>query len=209
MFTLYGNPGSTCTRKVLMLLAERGAEARFVNIDLGRGEQKSADHLARHPFGVVPVLMDGDFKVYESRAIIRYLDRVLPGTPLTPEDNHEYGMMEQFINVEQAYFAAPAMKIVYQRLLNPMRGLPTDEAKVEEGRNELSRCLNVLEERLSESAYLAGPKFSLADITYLPYCEYLFAAGAGDLITGKVHVSDWWTRCSQRDTWQKAIGRKS
>jgi len=59
---IYGHPHSSCTRKVLLTLAEKGQEAAFCSIDLYQGEQKSEPHLARHPFGVVPVLDDGRFR---------------------------------------------------------------------------------------------------------------------------------------------------
>src|SRR4051795_9201851 len=79
---VYGHPISTCTRKVLATLAEKGAAFEFVVVDLFKGEHKAAEHLARQPFGQVPVLEHDDFRMYESRAIIRYLDEVLPGKKL-------------------------------------------------------------------------------------------------------------------------------
>ena len=68
---LYGHPLSSCTRKVLVALAEKGEGAELVPIDLFRGEHKAPPHLARHPFGVVPVLDDDGWVLFESRAIIR------------------------------------------------------------------------------------------------------------------------------------------
>ena len=83
---VYGFPGSTCTRKVLMTLHEKNCPYAFIPVDLGKGEHKQPEHLARQPFGVVPVLDHDGFVLYESRAIIRYLDAALVGEKLTPTD---------------------------------------------------------------------------------------------------------------------------
>ena len=93
---LYGSPISTCTRKVLCTLAEKGAQADFVNIELFKGEQKNADYMTVHqPFGRVPAIEDDGFSMYESRAIIRYLDATLPGTKLVPPESA--GRMWEFV----------------------------------------------------------------------------------------------------------------
>ena len=58
MLKIYGNPMSTCTRKVLMTLNENGTPFEFSLVDLGKGEQKQEPNLARQPFGHVPALDD-------------------------------------------------------------------------------------------------------------------------------------------------------
>ncbi len=204
---LYGNLNSTCTRKVLCTLAEKGKEAQFINVDLAKREQKSPEHLARQPFGVVPVLEDEDFQMYESRAIIRYLDDKFPTPKLTPTDIRGKARMEQFTSIEYSYFAPPAMKIVYQKMMNPMRGLPTDQAVLDQGKEGVTRCATVLEKALEGREFLAGDQFSLADIGYMPYVEYIFACGEGELITSHKNVGAWWKRISERPSWKKAVGK--
>src|SRR5579872_2127874 len=109
---IFGYSRSTCTRKVMMTLMEKNIPFTLEVIDLAKGEQKNPAHFNRHPFGVVPVLEEDDgFRIYESRAIMRYIDRHLTDFSLTPTDLHEYGRMEQWINVEQAYFSPPAMQL--------------------------------------------------------------------------------------------------
>ena len=83
---LYGHPWSINTRKSLMTLGEKGHDAELVVVNLPGGEHKQAAHIARHPFGKVPVLDDDGFVVYEARAINRYLDEKLDGPRLTPRD---------------------------------------------------------------------------------------------------------------------------
>src|SRR5262245_6358434 len=66
---VFGHPWSINTRKTLMTFAEKGAHAELVVVMLPKGEHKTKEHLARHPFGKVPVLFDGEIVVYETRAI--------------------------------------------------------------------------------------------------------------------------------------------
>ncbi len=204
---VYGHPASTCYRKVATTLAEKGHEADFQLVDLMKGAQKSPEFLALQPFGVVPVLDDNGFVLYESRAIIRYLDQTLSGPSLTPSDAKARAVMEQFISVEQSYFSPGSAKVFMQMLFMPMMGKEPDMAVVEQGKGELTRALDVLARHLENNEYLAPTGFSLAEISYLPYIEYLFAAKAGDLITSRAPVAAWWERISSRPSWKKVAGR--
>src|SRR5579871_179435 len=119
---LYGHPMSTCTRKVLTALAEKGHEAEFVLVDFAKGEHKQEPHLTRQPFGRVPALEDDGFWLYESRAMTRYIDEKLPGVRLQPTDLKDRALMEQWLSVEYSYFSPAAMKIVSELLLGKMHG---------------------------------------------------------------------------------------
>ncbi|KYF91714.1 glutathione S-transferase [Sorangium cellulosum] len=200
---LYGHPMSTCTRKVLTVLAEKGHEAQVVVVDLMKGEHKQPDHLARHPFGVIPVLEDGDFSLYESRAIIRYLDQKLPGASLTPTELRARALMDQWLSVEQSYFSTPAIKILYQRVIMPMIGQQGDESIVEAAKGEVARTLDVVDKALGNQEYIAGSSYSLADISFMPYLQCLVASKVGELITDRQNVAAWWKRLSARPAWVK------
>ncbi|PTL84120.1 glutathione S-transferase family protein [Vitiosangium sp. GDMCC 1.1324] len=203
---LYGNPMSTCTRKVLTTLAEKGHEAQFVLIDLAKGQQKSPEYMAKQPFGVVPYLEDDGLSMYESRAIIRYLDAKLAGPKLTPSDLPSLARMEQWISIEHSYFSPNAMGIVMELFFKPMRGLTPDMDKVNKGRDGSARALDVADRALMSQAHLAGDKFSLADICWMPYLQYLSATPHGNLITERPHVKSWWQRISTRPSWKKVVG---
>jgi len=204
---IYGNPFSTCTRKVLATLAEKGKEVEMVMVDLGKGEQKNPEYLKRQPFGKVPALEDDGFQLYESRAIIRYLDDKLPGIKLTPADPKQRATMEQWSSVEYSYFSPTAMKIVYQKIFHPMRGQPVDMEVVKKAKEDLGRTLDVMEAQLGKTPYIAGDSFTLADIGYMPYLEYVFAGQEGDVVEARPHVAAWWKRISARPSWKKAIGK--
>ncbi|WNG60956.1 glutathione S-transferase N-terminal domain-containing protein [Archangium violaceum] len=204
---VYGHPFSTCTRKVLTTLAEKGHEAQFVMVDLTKGEHKAPQYVARHPFGVIPFFEDDGFTMYESRAIIRYLDAKLPGEKLTPSDLPSLGRMEQWLSVEQSYFSPSSMAIIMEVFFKPMMGGgKPDMDKVNKGRDGTAKALDVVDRALMSQAYLAGDRFSLADISWMPYLQYLSATPHGTLITERPHVKSWWQRLSTRPSWKKVNG---
>ena len=70
----------------------------------------------------------------------------------------------------------------------------------------LDQTLDVMNTRLGETQYLAGGEFTLADIVYLPYLEYLKMTPAWDAVTQRPNVMAWWQRCSERPSWKKTTG---
>jgi glutathione S-transferase len=193
---LHGNSTVPSTRMVLLAFAEKQHTPDVHEIELSKGEQKHPAHLKLHPFGTTPVVEDDDgTAIYESRAIIRYLDRRLPGPSLTPEGAREFGLMEQFIGVEQAYFTPNAMLPFYATIR------PIDPAALPGARAATAKALDVANEALASRPFLAGDTFSLADVAWMPYMEVLMMTGQGDLITERPHVDAWWKRVSARPAW--------
>ncbi|MCY1066246.1 glutathione S-transferase N-terminal domain-containing protein [Nannocystis sp. RBIL2] len=205
---VYGHPMSTCTRKVLMTLAEKGHRADFVMVDIMKGEGHNAEHLARQPWGQIPAFEDDDgWQMYESRAICRYLDAKLSGPSLMPADLRQRALVEQWISIETSNFTAPAMKIIYNLVFGKMFGKEPDMAAVEEGRKGVKKAVAVMERQLENRNFLVGDGLTLADIFFMPYIEYLAAAGELGLIDASERVGHWWRRLSERPTWQQVSGR--
>ncbi|HKU95866.1 MAG TPA: glutathione S-transferase N-terminal domain-containing protein [Vineibacter sp.] len=202
MITVFGHPASTCTRKVLCTLHEIGQPFEFQHVDLARGEHQQPAHLARQPFGRVPAIDDDGFRLYESRAIIRYLNDRYGGT-LVPADVRDRAAMDQWTSVEYAYFSAAAMTPVLHHVV----GRPQDEAVLAAANTTIGQTLDVLEAHLGVVPYFAGAHFSLTDIVYLPYLDYLMATPQKAAVAERGNVMAWWSRCSQRPSWRKAAGR--
>lgn len=202
---LYGHPISTCTRKLLTVFHEKDSPFELTAVNLFTGEQKRPEHLERQPFGQVPAIEDDGFVMFESRAIMRYLDRRLPGPSLTPTDSRELGRMDQWMSVEQSYFTPGAMPIIKQLYLGKMAGQEPDMAIVEKCKVEAERALDAAEKVLASRPYFAGEGFSLADISWMPYVEYLFPSGMAELITSRPAVSGWWERVRSRPSWKKIV----
>jgi glutathione S-transferase len=204
---VFGHPMSTCTRKLLTVLHEKGAAFDFVLVDLTKGEHKQPAHLARQPFGQVPAIDDDGFSLFESRAICRYLDAKLPGASLTPKDLKAQAVMEQWISVETSNFTPHAMKIIYQRLFNKLAGKEPIQSIVDEGLAGVDRTAEIMDKHLANNQFMAGSAYSLADISFSPYIEYLTACEALEPITKRANTNRWWNEISNRAAWKKAAGR--
>lgn len=185
-----------------MTANENNAAYELVLVDFAKGEHKQAPHLARQPFGQVPALEDGGFSMYESRAMARYID-AKSGGALTPKEAHERAEMEQWISVETSNFSPHAMKFVYQYVFH--REQAADVLKAASERLDLA--LETLNLRLSKSPYLAGSSFSIADVCFAPYLEYIAPTPAGEKLAAHPHVARWWGEMSSRPAWKKTIGK--
>ena len=199
---IFGHPASTCTRKVLMTLNETKTPYELVLVDFAKGEHKQPPHLARQPFGQVPALADDGFEMYESRAMARYIDGKAGG-PLTPKDAHARAVMEQWISIETSNFAGHAMKFIYQYVFKREQ---TPEVLKTAGAG-LDLAYATMNQKLATQPYLAGDTFSLADVCFMPYLEYLSSSPAAAKLTEFPHVAAWWARISAREAWGKTAGR--
>lgn len=203
---LYGHPLSTCTRKVLMTAAEKDAPIELVAIDLFAGAHKQPPHLARHPFGVIPVLDDDGFVLYESRAIVRYLDARLPGASLVPAAPRARARMDQWLSVDQSYVAPQLRALVGQRIVRAHQGLAPDLAVTGEAERALGEAFRAIDRALGADRYLAGEAFSLADISLAPYVAGLTSVAAAHLLDDLRHVGRWWDDVRVRPAWVRASG---
>jgi len=199
---IYGHPMSTCTRKVLMTLAETNTPYELATVEFTTGEMKQPPHLARQPWGRVPTLEDDGFTMYESRAMCRYINDKAGGN-LVPADLRARAMMDQWTSVEYSYFTPPAMTFVFHHVFRH----PQEPAAIEKAQKNLDHTLPVLDAHLATHAYFAGESFSLADIGYLPYVEYGMATPLKETFGKYPHFMAWWTRASERPTWRKVAGR--
>lgn len=199
---IFGHPMSTCTRKVIMTLAETNTPYELVLVDLMKGEHKQPPHLARQPFGQVPAIEDGDFKMYESRAICRYINDKARGS-LIPSDPQTRARMEQWISIETSDFTPPVMKFVFHDIFK-VQQTPETLKTAGEG---TSKALGIIDQHLAKQPFMAGETFTLADICYMPYFEYALATVGKDLFPQHKNAMAWWSKVSAKPTWQKTIGK--
>jgi glutathione S-transferase len=196
---IFGHPISTCTRVVLMTIAETKTPYEFVMVDIMKNEHKQAPHLARQPFGQVPALQDGDFEMFESRAMARYINEKAHGS-LVPSDPRARAQMEQWISIETSDFSGPVMTFILQDILKREQ---TPEALKAAG-EKITHALGVMDKQLAKNEFIAGQSFTLADICFMPFVEYAMATSAKDLFTPHSSVTAWWKRISARPTWKTA-----
>ncbi|GAU12303.1 hypothetical protein TSUD_252530 [Trifolium subterraneum] len=205
---VYG-PHCASAKRVLVCLIEKGIEFEVVPINVLEGEHKNPEYLKLQPFGTIPVIQDGDYTLYESRAIMRYYAEKYrsQGIELLGNTIEEKGLMEQWLEVEANNFHPSAYNLTVHVLFPSLLADNTPNPKIiEESEATLVKVLNIYEERLSKSKYLAGDFFSLADISHLPFTDYIVKyMGKDYLIKDRKHVSAWWDDISSRPSWKKVL----
>jgi glutathione S-transferase len=210
-FVVHMIPGSPFARAVLVTLEEKGAHYRLAAMTAAF--MRSPAHLELHPFGRMPILDHGEFRIYETQAIIRYLDRVLPGISLTPAEPETAARMDQLMNVNDWYlFQGAASVIGFQRVVGPkLLGLPTDEAAVAAAVPKTKLAIDEIARLLGRNAFLAGGAITLADLMVAPQLDFLLATPEGAiLIEPHRNLSAWLARMNARrsmqaTTWERVI----
>lgn len=164
-FVVHSHPGSPFGRAVMATLEEKGAPFR-----LARLAPKSPEHLALHPFGRIPILDHDGFRLYETQAILRYLDRVLPNPPLTSADPRRAARMDQVMNINDWYlFQGVANVIIFHRVVGPrVMGTTPDEAAIKAAMPKAHTVFDELARLLGQQSYFAGDTISLADLLVAP-----------------------------------------
>ncbi len=201
MLKLHGFPMSPNTRRALFALEEHGTAYELVTVDLMSGEQKSPAYLALNPTGRVPTLVDGDWHLWESNAILEYLAALYPEKALGPRSARETGEMARWMYMNAAHLSPNVARIFAHTIRLPeAQRLPR---VVEEARLEVDRCLGALEARLAGRESLLD-RFSLAEIATAPT---LSAAPMLGIDLGRFpSVAGWMKRIAARPAWQKIQG---
>ncbi len=200
---IYGVPGSPFVRAVQMGLEEKGAPYRLHA--LGPGEMKGEEHLGRHPFGRVPAIDHGDFRLYETQAILRYIDAVFPKAPLQPREPQKIARMNQIIGINDWYFFPKvASVVVFQRIIGPaFLGRAPDEDAIARALPDGRLCVAELARLHGGQPFLAGDTLTIADLILAPQLDFFAATPEGrDLIAGTSLVG-WLARMNERPSMQK------
>jgi len=202
MIQVFGSPASGGTRKVLAALLETNTPHELKVIDFAKREHKQEPFLARQPFGQVPAIDDDGFVLFESRAIVRYVS-AKAGDKLTPSTLRDRALMDQWLSVEQANFSPYVMKFVYHHVFNR----PQDEAVLQSAEVEIDKALVILSKALGNRTFLVGETFTLADLCYMPYFEYMQPTPLKEKLALYPNIAAWWGRLRERDSWRKVTGR--
>ncbi|WP_135465785.1 glutathione S-transferase family protein [Crenalkalicoccus roseus] len=198
---LHGPSYSTYARTVRMVLEEKGIPYTLHEVDLLRGEGQSPEHLARHPWGKVPVLEHDGFALYETFAIGRYLDEAFPGPRLQPEEVRARARMTQICGIIDSYaYGAAIGKVFWQAAVVPMQGGTPDQAVVAQGLEQSARAFRALEALMpGEEGFLCGGGLTLADLHLVPVVDYFAMVPPGrSALEGHPRLSAWWRRIAER-----------
>src|SRR5579872_6151518 len=148
--TVYGIPGSPFLRAVEVTLKEKGLDYHLHA--MAPGEHKSEEHLKRHPFGRIPAFEHEGFAIYETQAILRYLDDRFPHPPLTPGTAQQRTIMNQVIGIiEWYFFPKAAAPIAFNRIIGPrLLGIAGNEAAISEAMPMARSCFAEFDRLLGE-----------------------------------------------------------
>ena len=197
-------PGSPFGRAVLATLEEKRASYRFA--PLTPGSLRSGEHLARHPFGRVPVLEHQGFSLYETQAILRYLDRILPSPALTPADPRAAARMDQVMNICDWYLFQGVNNVIgFQRIMAPrLFGASPDEAAIAAAMPKAHVVCKELEHLLGGQRHFAGEALSLADLLVAPQLDFLARTPEWTSLSALApNLAAWLSRVTARASFEK------
>ena len=185
---LYGNPLSTYVRSARIALAEKS-----VAYEMGPADLESDGYKALHPFAKMPAFRHGDYTLYETAAILRYVDEAFEGPKLQPEDARGRAEMEKWISSVNAYYDPVIVRqFLAERVIAPLFGRQPNEQRVKDSLPAIDHRLAVLDRELSGRRYLAGEGASLADILLLPMMFYFEKTPeGGKALGGRGNVARW------------------
>lgn len=199
---LYINRISPNVRRVRLTAAVLGLKLEEQSLDFTKGEHKTAEYLALNPNGSVPTLVDDDFVLSESRAIMQYLALKGPQGELVPHDERARADVTRWQFWDASHFSPQLGTLAFQRMLKPMFGMgEPDVAKVEEALVNFRRYGAVLDRHLEGKQYVVGERLTIADLTLASSLMY---AQQTDVPLGEfARLATWFERMSSLEAWRQ------
>jgi glutathione S-transferase len=198
---LYFSPRSRAVRP-RWLLEELGVPYELVRVDLAAGEQKKPEHLAVHPHGAVPALVDGDLKLFESAAICAHLADKYPEKHLAPPlGTTDRALYYQWLVYSVATLEPPILQVFLNTIMLPEA--QRSAAAAAEGRKGAEACAQVLEKALAGKSFLVGDHLTAADVMIASTLGWAQMMG---ILGGHPDLEAYVGRLMQRPAAQRANG---
>jgi glutathione S-transferase len=165
--TIFGFPASSFVHIVRLVLTHKEVPYTFHDLEPDMGSPK---HLALHPFDRVPILRHADFMLYETSAIVAYLEELFPRPALQPTQPRDRALMNQWISaVNSYYYPYMIYHVGHERNVFPKLGIDPDEKVVAHALPKIEIGLQVVERQLADGRpYLVGADRTIADYYLLP-----------------------------------------
>jgi glutathione S-transferase len=179
-----------------------GIQLEEKKLDFAKGEHKSPEYLALNPNGAVPTLVDGDYVLTESRAIMQYLASKKPDSGLLPRDEAARADVTRWQFWDASHFSPHLAAVAFERVLKGVFGMgDPDQRKIDDALANFRRFGAVLNKRLEGKSYVVGNSLTLADLTLASSMMYSKQA---DVPVGELpNVQAWFSRISELDAWTK------
>jgi glutathione S-transferase len=167
---LHYHPFSTFSRRVRIACIEKGIDAQLVEVDMVARAHRGPAYLALNPYGRVPTLEEDGFVLYESTAILEYLEATHPTPPLVPADVRGRALVAMHMKLCDIQLARQTGTIIF-----PKRFLPKerwDVAAMAQAKKEIEKHLEILETQVKGKQYLVGDRYSLVEVCYTPFVDF-------------------------------------
>lgn len=165
--TFYYGSGSPFAWRVWLALELKGAQYTQKIISFSDREHKTPEYLALNPRGKVPLIVDDGFALYESAAILEYLDeRFAQGVRLFPGDVRQRAVVRRLVQEADQYLGASMEGLLTQVLFRPRE--QWDDARIAKAREQFAAEIAAWES-LAAGPWLAGSDLSAADLTAYPH----------------------------------------
>lgn len=194
-------------RSTYVRVARMVCEEKAIPYDLKDAAPHSADALAIHPFGKIPVMRHGDFELCESKAIATYLDLSFPGPKLIPTDPRRAALTEQWVSLVNTRMDGTMVRTYMFAYIFPKTGDGKPDRKaIEAVAPAVKQEIDLLDRAVAKGGYLAGDSFTYADINLMPILFYLqkFPEGAAAVAAAKL-LSDYYQRLAARPSFQNTM----
>jgi glutathione S-transferase len=202
---LYGPVYSTYARTARLALEEKGVSYELREVDTLNGAGQTPEHLARHPWGKVPVMDHDGFSLFETAAITRYVDQAFPGPKLQPDDPRQRARMTQICAILDNYSWNPmVIQVFVHAVLVPLQGGTPDSTIISKAMPQAELALETMEGLATGGDFLCGGTISLADLHLVPILDYFTRSDDG-IAALKPHakLSAWWQTIEQRPSVSK------
>ena len=204
MMKFFYGSGSPFAWRVQLALEEKKLAYEPVLLSFQAGDLKKPDYLKISPHGKVPALVDDGLALYESQAIVEYLEERYPERPLLPRDPaaRARARIEELECV--LYFSETFRQLGRQVFFTPAE--QRDEKAIGEARAAVRKEIEQLETRATGQRrdFIAGTELTRADLTWLPFIELAARAGV-DLDAGKTPwLAAWRTRMRARPSYDRS-----
>jgi GSH-dependent disulfide-bond oxidoreductase len=207
---LYGSTNSKSfnTLKLRVVLAEAGAAYEYVPVDLDQKRQFDPEFVKLNPHAKVPVLIDGEFVLPESDAILWYLGEKYPDSKLLPASDGSDATRQARARILQwCDFASTTLYYAYSQYWNHVHGDESERNQVlaERALGKVMRGVGVMETVLDSREWIAGQSVSLADLSNTAIVFALKRRLPGDPLASSPRVAAWYARVTARPSWKSAI----
>ena len=204
---LYGFPPSPNTWTVRAVAAHLGIPLEFEFVDLTNGGSHTPGYLAINPTGRTPALVDRDFKLWESTAILQYIASQKPNS-LWPNDARARADIMRWQSWHLVHWGKEGCEpLIFNRLVKKFLNLgPPDEAAVAQGIEAFDKGAKVLDAHLARQPYLAGREITLADFSVAAPLFYIKEA---DLPVGPyARLQEWFGRVAALPCWRETAPQR-